>query len=725
MRSNKGITMLALVITVIILIILTSITVSLIIGQDGLIDKSKDATNEVGIMQIDEEINAMWAKLAIGRSFSSLSLDERAEAFENELKKYDSTATVEVTNYSKKEFTINYKGLEKIFIAERNTTPSTVAEKNGGNGNENPNTDPTQHPDTVTITFVTNGAPEIASQTIAYGGYAEKPTKPRKTMYDFIDWYEESELSTAFNFSKPVTKDTTLYARWYSIVDYYTYSISNGTASITGFSPLGIGRYDAGFSDLEFPTSYNGNPVTSIGSQAFKNRDKLTSVTFNSSITTIGSEAFYKCSKINEIKIPKNVQKLGSYSFEDCTALTSVEVPCDVQYGTCAFRNCSNIENVYIKVGNTTEMRYLNTESSGFSGNSSNNIYGTTWRYAKQGVVVDIENGVTKIGINHFRTSTKVGQIKIPASVTTIDNSAFYGMTQMTKQTRVVTGENILTIPDTVTNMGTYVCNGCSNMEEYEVPKAMIDSKIINEGTYGETKISSLASVPSEIETIGAYAFSSCSSFEEIIIPSTVKTIGSNAFSKCTNTENITINNGVETIGDYVFSKCSKINEIKIPKSVKKIGGYSFENCTALTSVEVPCDVQYGTCAFQSCPNIANVYVKVGNTTEMRELNTSSSGYYGNYSNNIYGTPWYYAAPGVVVDIENGVTKIGINHFYQATKVGNLRIPASVTEIGNYAFYGVSDSLVINYKGTTEQWTAIIKGTNNDKLSTITINYNQ
>lgn len=46
MRSNKGITLVALVITIIILIILAGITISMVLGEDGLIGKAKKGANE-------------------------------------------------------------------------------------------------------------------------------------------------------------------------------------------------------------------------------------------------------------------------------------------------------------------------------------------------------------------------------------------------------------------------------------------------------------------------------------------------------------------------------------------------------------------------------------------------------------------------------------------------------------------------------------------------------
>jgi hypothetical protein len=83
-----------------------------------------------------------------------------------------------------------------------------------------------------------------------------------------------------------------------------------------------------------------------------------------------------------------------------------------------------------------------------------------------------------------------------------------------------------------------------------------------------------------------------------------------------------------------------------------------------------------------------------------------------------------YAKDGVVVTIENGITSIGNNFFCDGSRIGQIIIPVSITSIGNYAFNGCSNLSAINYRGSSTDWTSITKGTNNDILSSVTINYN-
>ena len=45
-KQEKGITLVALVITIIVLIILAGISITMVLGQDGLITKSRDGANQ-------------------------------------------------------------------------------------------------------------------------------------------------------------------------------------------------------------------------------------------------------------------------------------------------------------------------------------------------------------------------------------------------------------------------------------------------------------------------------------------------------------------------------------------------------------------------------------------------------------------------------------------------------------------------------------------------------
>lgn len=66
--------------------------------------------------------------------------------------------------------------------------------------------------------------------------------------------------------------------------------------------------------------------VTSIASNAFKNNNKVTSVTLGNNVTSIGSSAFQKCSKLKTISLGKNVKKIGKNAFNNCKSLKTITI---------------------------------------------------------------------------------------------------------------------------------------------------------------------------------------------------------------------------------------------------------------------------------------------------------------------------------------------------------------------------------------------------------------
>ncbi len=69
--------------------------------------------------------------------------------------------------------------------------------------------------ETFAITFDANGhgtAP--AAQTVESGKTATKPSDPTASSWTFGGWYTEATCTNAFDFSKAITGDVTIYAKW-------------------------------------------------------------------------------------------------------------------------------------------------------------------------------------------------------------------------------------------------------------------------------------------------------------------------------------------------------------------------------------------------------------------------------------------------------------------------------------------------------------------------------
>jgi hypothetical protein len=119
----------------------------------------------------------------------------------------------------------------------------------------------------------------------------------------------------------------------------YQYTLSNGQATITGYTGAG--------GAVAIPGNLNSYHVVSIGSSAFFG-SALTSVSIPNSVTSIGGYAFYN-SALTSVRIPYSLTSIGSSAFSNCYNLTSVSIPYSVtSIGSYAFSACVSLGFVSI-----------------------------------------------------------------------------------------------------------------------------------------------------------------------------------------------------------------------------------------------------------------------------------------------------------------------------------------------------------------------------------------
>lgn len=104
---------------------------------------------------------------------------------------------------------------------------------------------------TYTVTFYSKGGSTVATQTIEEGKTATEPKAPTRTGYTFKGWYTDNgKFVDKFDFTKPVTEDTTLYAKWEKIEED---------------KPAVPTKQDLYISDIEYDGNYVTGKVTSKG----------------------------------------------------------------------------------------------------------------------------------------------------------------------------------------------------------------------------------------------------------------------------------------------------------------------------------------------------------------------------------------------------------------------------------------------------------------------------
>ncbi|MFR0604864.1 InlB B-repeat-containing protein [Bifidobacterium pseudolongum subsp. globosum] len=78
-----------------------------------------------------------------------------------------------------------------------------------------------------TVTFDSNGGTVVAAATVEHGQKVSQPANPTRTGYTFNGWYTAKDGGSKYDFTKPVTTDMTMYARW-TINKYIVTFDSNG-----------------------------------------------------------------------------------------------------------------------------------------------------------------------------------------------------------------------------------------------------------------------------------------------------------------------------------------------------------------------------------------------------------------------------------------------------------------------------------------------------------------
>ena len=186
---------------------------------------------------------------------------------------------------------------------------------------------------------------------------------------------------------------------------------------------------------------------------------------------------------------------------------------------------------------------------------------------------VVINDGCANVGAGAFSGCENIVSVDLPSSISTIDDSAFYGC-----------GLKTIEIPYGVKTINSSSFSFCRNLETVKL-------------AYGVT-------------TIGSYAFEYCINLININIPDSVEVLGSAAFRNCIRLENIKISDSVGHLGSYTFADCVSLSNVLLGSRIKTIGNNAFAGCKNLSVISMPyfCG-KISMSAFAGCSNLSQVYI--------------------------------------------------------------------------------------------------------------------
>lgn len=178
-----------------------------------------------------------------------------------------------------------------------------------------------------------------------------------------------------------------------------------------------IVRYVGSDPTVVIPDTIAKRPVVAIEPDAFNGRHEVNEVILPKTILCIGPAAFVGCS-IQSIELPPSLEAIGFNAFQ-FTPLKTVSIPASVHsLGPSCFSGCRQLEAINVDAGNR---RYTSVDGVLYDKDVATLI---TCPQGKQGVL-EIPATVSTIKSWSFANCTKLDQIMIPSSVTTIEDKAF------------------------------------------------------------------------------------------------------------------------------------------------------------------------------------------------------------------------------------------------------------------------------------------------------------
>lgn len=614
-NKDKGITLIALVITIILMLILAGITLSNLTGT-GLFSKTKEAKFKTDIAKYQEELNiSIYNDMKYDNDEREDDEKFNAKGYENVKKiipSFDKSYEKKIAVEADKLVYIGLNEEERDWLKSGEVLVSKKITINYIDINGQSIADPYE------LMHTPNSIYSITSPNLE--GYL-----PVKTIID----------------GKVENNDIQVDVVYYAICNdlAFTGLDSSGKettneTNIVAYTVTGIGNCNN--PQIAIPKDYNGKPVKKIKAEAFKGNKNITGLIIPESIESVEKNAFQQCSNIKEINL--NAKNVDTLAFYLCTSLEILQIGKNVStLGSQSFMQSAKLSDVSIYSENA-----LNDFDRTFSGctnlknfkvNEDNNAYKVIdgviyskdetkivmYPIAKQGDTYTINPNVKYIGNNAFQGNTTLKNIDVPNTVEEIGNRAFsqsnivtakinmkktgdlcfYGCSKLTK----------VEVESNVTNLSSQMFLNCTKLSDITIKsetafntidRTFIGTNIaevkLNEDNasyknvdgvvyskdgkklifYPVAKDGTDFTVPSNVTSIENYAFQGNTRLVNLIVPENIAYIGNNALQNCTKLEKLNINSS--KISNYAISNDSALKSVTFGANVTIFDGAIFYN---------------------------------------------------------------------------------------------------------------------------------------------------
>lgn len=196
-----------------------------------------------------------------------------------------------------------------------------------------------------------------------------------------------------------------------------SWSFEEGTLTITGSGDM-----------TDFPES--------TMSPWYHLREEILKVSLPEGLTSVGSLAFYDCAKLTTVVIPNSVTRIGNYAFAGCAGVELLNLGSGVAYiGECAFSDCYLIASLTLP-------------------NSLNTIGMKGFYRCESITTLTVPASVTSLGVEAFGYCKALVTADIQAQLRTIPDLLFYGCDSLVS----------VKLPDSATGVGEYAFRGCDQL---------------------------------------------------------------------------------------------------------------------------------------------------------------------------------------------------------------------------------------------------------------------
>ncbi len=305
--------------------------------------------------------------------------------------------------------------------------------------------------------------------------------------------------------------------------------------------------------------------ATEITGSKYAGNNSIVKVVCPPSLKRINAYAFRNCKNLEEVYLADTKILMG-YVFNGCSSLKKIVVSDSLsQIGNMCIPDATELdypEGSWAQ--NWYETKYFLTVND--TAIAANKYKGAVYKK------VTIGDNVKSIGNNAFANLSNLQELNMGSNVERIGSNAFSGCKKITS----------VVLPSTLQSLEASAFSGCSLLANINLPSQL---ESIGESCFANTALKS-ADIPNTVKTVGASAFKG-SLVESVTFGTGVADITETVCSQCPNLKSVVIK-GAERITSNAFNGSPMLESVTLNEGLTFIGCYAFKDCAALSSIELP-----------------------------------------------------------------------------------------------------------------------------------------